>query len=51
MYYSYGMADIKARDIIDINETGMELVSVNRRHEKAYGGKRVREAGSYSKTG
>ena len=45
------MADIKARDIIDIDEAGMELVSANRRYEKAHRGERAREAGPYSKTG
>jgi len=51
MPYPYGMADIKARDIIDIDEAGMELISANRRHGKAHRGERVREAGPYSKTG
>ena len=37
------MADIKACDIIDVDEAGMELVSANRRHGKAYKGKMERE--------
>ena len=51
MPYPYGMADIKARDIIDIDEAGLELRSANRRHGKAHRGERVREADPYSKTG
>ena len=51
MPYRYGMADIKACDIIDVDEAGMELVSANWRHGKAYSGERVREAEPYSKTG
>ena len=51
MPYPYGMSNIKARDIIDIDEAGLELVSSNRRHGKSHKGERVREAGPYSKTG
>ena len=51
MPYPYGMVNIKDLDVIDINETGMDLVSANRRHGKAHRGERMREAGPYSKTG
>ena len=39
--YPYSIADIKARDIIDIDEAGMELLSANRRHGKTHRDKRV----------
>ena len=45
MPYIYGMAHIKARDIIDIDEAGLELVSSNRRHGKSHKSEGVREAG------
>ena len=45
------MVDIKAQDIIDIDEAGMKLVSANWRHGKAHKCERVRKAGPYSKTG
>ena len=51
MSYPYGIEDIKARDIIDIDEDEIELASVSRRHGKAHRGERVRESGPYSKTG
>ena len=51
MPYPYGMSNIKARDIIDIDEAGLELVSSNRRHGKSHKDERVREAGPYSETG
>ena len=51
MPYPYGMSNIKARDIIDIDEAGLELESSNRRHVKSHKGERVREAGPYRKTG
>ena len=50
MPYLYGMVDIKARDIIDVDEARMELVSANRRYRKAHRGERVRESSPYSKT-
>ena len=51
MQYPYGMADIEARDIINIDEARLELVSSNRRHGKTHKGERVKEAGPYSKSG
>ena len=51
MPYPSGIVDIKTRDIIDIHEAGMELVSANRRLGKVHRGTRVRETGPYSKTG
>ena len=51
MSYPYGMEDIKARDIIDIDEDEMELASASRRHRKTHRGELVRESGPYSKTG
>ena len=36
MVYIYGIVDIKAQDIFDIDEAGMKLVSANRRHGKAH---------------
>ena len=45
MSYLYGMANIKTRDTIDIDEAGLELVSSNRRHGKSHKGEGVREAG------
>ena len=50
MPYPSGIVDIKTRDIIDIHEAGMELVSANRGLGKVHRGTRVREAGPYSKT-
>ena len=51
MPYPYGMTVIEARNIIDTNEDGLELVSSNWRQGKAYKGERARKAGPYSKSG
>ena len=44
------MTDIKARYIIDVNETGMEFVPANQWHGKAHKGEKMRKVGFYSKT-
>ena len=48
--YPYGIADIRRRDIIDLDECGIELSTAERGIGKAYVGKRVKQAGLYSKT-
>lgn len=48
--YPFGIADIRRQDLIDLDECGVELSTANRDIGKAYIGKRVKQAGLYSKT-
>ena len=48
--YPFGIADIRRQDLIDLDECGVELSTANRDIGKAYIGKRVNQAGLYSKT-
>lgn len=48
--YPYGIADIRRRDLIDLDECGKELSNCDRRIGKAYIGTRVNQTGPYTKT-
>ncbi|KAL9179479.1 hypothetical protein ACHAXT_008769 [Thalassiosira profunda] len=48
--YPYGIADIRRRDLIDLDECGIELQSADRHIGKAYIGKRVQQTGPYQKS-
>ena len=48
--YPLGIADIRRQDMIDLDECGVELSTAERGIGKAYIGKRVKQAGLYSKT-
>ena len=48
--YPFGIADILKRDLIDLDECGMELKTAERSIGKAYVGKRVNQPGLYSQT-
>jgi len=48
--YPFGIADIRRKDMIDLDECGIELSDAERNFGKAYLGKRVNQAGLYSKT-
>jgi len=48
--YPYGIADIRRQDLIDLDECGVELSTAERGIGKAYVGKRVKQAGLYSKS-
>ena len=48
--YPFGIADISRRDMIDLDEMGVELKTAERGEGKAYAGKRVKQSGLYSKT-
>ena len=50
MPYPFGIANIKMRDMIDLDEAGIELSTADRKKGKAYVGKRVRQSGLYSRT-
>ncbi|KAL7547765.1 hypothetical protein ACHAWF_015603 [Thalassiosira exigua] len=48
--YPHGIADIRRRDLIDLDECSVELATGDRSIGKAYIGKRVEQAGLYSKS-
>ena len=48
--YPHGIANIRRKDLIDMDECGIELSSANRTIGKAFIGKRVKQSGLYSKT-
>ena len=48
--YPFGIADIRRRDMIDLDEGGIELSDAERNFGKAYIGKRVKQSGLYSKS-
>ena len=48
--YPFGIADIERKDLIDMDECGVELATANTNIGKAFIGKRVNQAGLYSKT-
>jgi hypothetical protein len=45
--YPYGISDIDIADLIDIDEAGIFLETVNRKYGKAFIGKKVRATGPY----
>ena len=50
MAYPFGIANIRRRDMIDLDEAGIELSTADRKIGKAFVGKRVRQSGLYSRT-
>ena len=47
--YSFGIANIDPRDLIDIDEMGIEIEHSNRKHGKTAEGNRCNEAGVYNR--
>ena len=50
LLYPSGIVDIHRHDLIDIDECGVKLSTVDRSIGKAYIGKRVKQSGLHSKS-
>ena len=48
--YPFGAGNIRRSDLIDLDESGFEMASADRKIGKSYIGKRARQAGLYSRT-
>ena len=48
--YPFGIADIRRRDMIDVDEAGCELATAEKKIGKSYVGKRVQQSGLYSRS-